>query len=61
MLSYYIKWNYVFDSFPEFKAILLKMKKENQIDLPDTINREEMKFRGQMGSYWNSLTKFGIH
>ena len=58
MLNYYANWDYVYDKFNNLKAVtkLVANKKDNLF--PTKINREEMKKRGQMGGYWNSLNLF---
>jgi len=58
MLSYYSNWDYIFEPFPKFKFILEKIKENNRTEMPDEIDRDEMEKRGQMGKYWNSLTRF---
>ncbi len=58
MLGYYSNWNYIFEPFSEFKFILEKINKKNRKEMPDEIDRIEMGKRGQMGKYWNSLTRF---
>jgi len=58
MLGYYSNWDFIFEPFPEFKFIKKKMEDENRIEMPDSIDRKEMEKRGQMGVYWNSLTRF---
>ncbi|MEE1964609.1 hypothetical protein V1387_18115 [Allomuricauda taeanensis] len=58
MLGYYSGWDYVFERFTEFKNFQNRIKSESKTELPDEIDREQMKQRGQMGIYWNSLTRF---
>jgi len=58
MLGYYSNWDYIFEPFSEFKFMIEKMKEKNRVEMPDEIDRNEMEKRGQMGKYWNSLTKF---
>lgn len=53
MLDYYTIWDYVFDRFKGYPAIESALKNKKH-DLPETIDRESMKQRGQMGHYWNS-------
>ena len=58
MLDYYSGWDYVFERFKEFNNFQNRLKSESKTELPDAIDREQMKQRGQMGTYWNSLTIF---
>jgi hypothetical protein len=58
MLDYYSNWGYIFEGFPGFKFIQKKMKAPKKTELPAKIDREAMSQRGQMGYYWNSLTRF---
>jgi len=58
MLDYYSGWDFVFERFTEFKNFQIRLKSESETELPDEIDREQMKQRGQMGIYWNSLTRF---
>lgn len=58
MLDYYSNWDFVFEKFTEFKYLHKRLKTENKTDLPNRIDRDEMNNRGQMGRYWNSLTKY---
>lgn len=56
MLNYYARWYDVFERLSSFKGFDTKIVNEKNDNLPDTIDREAMKSRGQMGRYWNSLT-----
>lgn len=58
MLSYYSSWGFIFDPFPEFQFIHEKLNEKNKAKMPDQIDQIEMEKRGQMGTYWNSLTRF---
>ena len=58
MLNYYASWDWIFDRIKSFKGFDKSVVNEQNNHLPETINREEMKERGQMGRYWNSLTRF---
>ena len=58
MLGYYSGWDYVFERFKDFENFQNRLKSESKTELPDEIDREQMKQRGQMGIYWNSLTIF---
>ena len=58
MLNYYFNWDWVFERHKTFKGFDIKIVNEQNNQLPDTIDREKMKLRGQMGKYWNSLTRF---
>ena len=58
MLDYYSNWDFVFERFDEFKYLQGRMTRADKVDLPEKIERNEMSKRGQMGYYWNSLTRF---
>jgi len=58
MLNYYSAWERTFDNLASFKGFNRDIVNEQNNQLPDKIDREEMAQRGQMGKYWNSLTKF---
>jgi hypothetical protein len=58
MLNYYAAWDWIFDRLPSFKGFNSNIVNEQNNYLPDKIDKEEMLQRGQMGRYWNSLTKF---
>jgi len=58
MLNYYSKWDWVFERHKSFKGFETNFVNEENSQLPDAIDREKMKLRGQMGKYWNSLTGF---
>lgn len=57
MLDYYLSWDWIFEKYSGYKGLeTSKMNREER--LPERIDREMMKKRGQMGLYWNSLTVF---
>ena len=58
MIDYYSNWDFVFERFTEFKYLQERLSRKEKVDLPNKIDRKEMSKRGQMGLYWNSLTKF---
>lgn len=58
MLDYYSDWDYVFESFTDFKNFQNRLKSKSKTELPNEIDRITMEHRGQMGVYWNSLTRF---
>jgi hypothetical protein len=58
MLNYYSNWDWIFERHKSFKGFDTNIVNEQNNQLPDKIDREEMKQRGQMGKYWNSLTRF---
>lgn len=58
MLDYYSDWNFVFERFSSFQNFQSRLKSNSKIQLPNSIDREEMEHRGLMGKYWNSLSKF---
>ena len=58
MLKYYCNWDYVFERFKEYKGLQHWIQNQMGSELPDTIDRNEMQQRGQMGRYWNSLDRF---
>jgi hypothetical protein len=58
ILKFYSSWDYVFERFKRFNALQKWIKNGMGTELPNTINRDEMVKRGQMGKYWNSLIPF---
>lgn len=58
MLDYYSDWDFVFEQFKHFKNFQNRLKSKSKTVFPDEIDRAQMKQRGQMGVYWNSLTIF---
>ena len=58
MLNYYARWDWIFERISSFKGFDKTIVNEQNDNLPQTIDREKMKQRGQMGKYWNSLTRF---
>lgn len=58
MLNYYLNWAFAFEIYNNFKAFDQSLINVEKNSLPETIDREAMKRRGQMGIYWNSLTRF---
>ncbi len=58
MLGYYSGWDYIFERFSDFKHFQNRLKSKSKTELPDIIDRLKMEQRGQMGRYWNSLTRF---
>jgi hypothetical protein len=58
MLNYYANWDWIFERLTSFKGFNSKIVNEQNKHLPDKIDKEAMEQRGQMGKYWNSLTKF---
>jgi len=59
MLNYY--WSigdWTFTRLKAFKPFDQKVINEKNNKLPETIDRQEMELRGQMGVYWNSLAHF---
>jgi hypothetical protein len=58
MLNHYFNWEWIFERLTSFKGFNREIMNENNNHLPDNVDREEMEQRGQMGKYWNSLTKF---
>ncbi|MDH5599204.1 MAG: hypothetical protein OEY34_08765 [Cyclobacteriaceae bacterium] len=57
MLNYYMRKDWVFDRFNGYKGIVKTMANKNY-NLPESIDNISMAKRGQMGMYWNSLTRF---
>ncbi len=57
MLSYYSSFEFAFEQFKDYKSFYTKLTSD-KVEMPDSIDREEMKTRGQMGIYWNSLNKY---
>ena len=58
MLNYYANWDWIFERLASFKGFNSTIVNEQSNHLPEKIDRDEMAQRGQMGKYWNSLTKF---
>jgi hypothetical protein len=60
MLRYYLNWSFAFELYPTFTLLAprLPVMDEHSDSLPLNIDREAMKLRGQMGSYWNSINGF---
>ena len=58
MLKYYSTWDYVFERFKEYHGLCEWIENDFGTELPDTIDKDEMSTRGQMGKYWNSLNHF---
>ena len=58
MIGYYINWEWVFEKLINYEKLRKEVDHDKSYSLPNTINREEMDLRGQMGNYWNSLTIF---
>jgi hypothetical protein len=55
MLDYYSAWDYVFQRYVGFEYFQNRLKRNSKIDLPNVIDNNKMKERGQMGIYWNSI------
>lgn len=55
MLSYYSKWDWVFDRFNNYLAFKNKLPNGERKEFLDLIKDKDMSNRGQMGIYWNSL------
>ena len=58
MIKYYSTLDYVFERFKEFKGLQDWIQNNMGTELPDTVDRNVMSKRGQMGKYWNSLNQF---
>ena len=58
MLDYYSNWDFVFERYTELEHLQARMKRSEKVEMPEKINRDEMNQRGQMGYYWNSLTRY---
>ena len=58
MLDYYSDWDYIFERFSHFKHFQNRLKSKSKTRLPEQIDILKMEQRGQMGLYWNSLTRF---
>lgn len=58
MVNYYATWDFVFDKFKNRKGLgELNSHSTDGFPLGLVIDRKKMKQRGQMGTYWNSLTR----
>ena len=59
MLSYYSEiCEFMFEEHLQLKLFYENLNESYKVDLPDCIDREAMKSRGQMGIYWNSINGF---
>ncbi|WP_080054847.1 hypothetical protein [Spirosoma aerolatum] len=58
MLTYYLNWPFAFEIYNNFKDFDWSLINGEANSLPETIDREAMKQRGQMGVYLNSLSRF---
>lgn len=59
MLTHYLSWDFAFEGFNEFTTLDNWVQSGGATELPERIDRNEMTRRGQMGRYWNSLSRFG--
>lgn len=57
MLNYYATWDFVFKRFNDCRGLIEFVENKTDELFPEEVDREEMKKRGQMGVYWNSLTR----
>jgi len=57
MLGYYSNFEFAFEQFKDYKSFYTKLTTD-KVEMPNSIDREAMKTRGQMGIYWNSLNKY---
>lgn len=57
MLSYYSNFEFAFEQFKNYKSFYTKLTTE-KTEMPNSIDVEEMKTRGQMGIYWISLNRY---
>jgi hypothetical protein len=55
MLDYYSTWDFVFERFKEYELFYRRATNKSGFELPESIDRDFMSTRGQMGSYFNSL------
>ena len=56
MLNYYSNWSWIFEEIKSYKGFDIYSMNEQNYLMPEKIDKEQMKKRGQMGHYWNSLT-----
>jgi hypothetical protein len=56
MINYYSNWSWIFEEIKSYKGFDIYSMNEQNYLLPEKIDKEQMKKRGQMGHYWNSLT-----
>ena len=56
MINYYAGWDYLFESYKIYTAFWCKIENADYKKIPD-FNKEDMAKRGQMGIYWNSLSR----
>jgi methionine synthase II (cobalamin-independent) len=55
MLDYYSTWDFAFERFKRFEQFYKRATRKAGFELPESIDRELMSTRGQMGIYFNSL------
>ena len=59
MLNYYANWDFVFERFNNRKGLVEFIShKTDRLPPGLEIDKADMKKRGQMGDYWNSLDHF---
>ncbi len=58
MLNYYFNWSFAFEIYKNFREFDQRLINDENNKLPETIDREAMEQRGQMGIYWNSLSQY---
>ena len=57
MIDYYSTWDFLFQTFSEYKFFQDRLKRTVKTERPETFDNDSMSGRGQMGIYWNSLNK----
>lgn len=55
MLNYYANWDFVFEKFKNYPALIEFILNRKDTEL--VFDKVDMSKRGQMGEYWNSLNR----
>lgn len=55
MLNYYANWDFVFEKFKSYPALIEFILNRKDTEL--IFDKVDMSKRGQMGEYWNSLNR----
>ncbi len=58
MLYHYDRLDLLFQQIENYTHIKQFLLKQDKVNLPNKIDKEKMRQRGQMGHYWNSLNIF---
>ena len=55
MLEYYSDFGFAFERFNNYENFYRRTSSKTGLEFPDSINKETMATRGQMGEYFNSV------